>query len=115
MEPGDEITLRERVYQNLVRRRQNILDGGMNSIPSPFHRFSDDFIGVEPSTYYLVTSFTKGKIFINLNIFLSIRNYSIYFIIEVADFLNTTVGSIRMYIHKKALYKKKYKIYKKLP
>lgn len=61
MESGDEITLRERVFQNLVKRRQNLLDGGMNSIPSPFQRFSDDFIGVEPATYYLVTSFTKGS------------------------------------------------------
>lgn len=60
MESGTEMTLRERVYRNLVKRRDNILSGGMNSIPSPFKRFSDDFIGIEPATYYCVTSFTKG-------------------------------------------------------
>lgn len=60
MEFGTKMTLRERVYENLVKRRANILNGGMNSIPSPFKRFSDDFIGIEPATYYCVTSFTKG-------------------------------------------------------
>lgn len=61
MESGTEITLRDRVYKNLIKRRQTLIDGGMNSIPSPFKRFSNDFIGIEPSTYYCVTSFTKGS------------------------------------------------------
>lgn len=60
MESGTEMTLRDRVYSNLVKRRNNLLEGGMNSIPSPFKRFSEDFIGVEPATYYCCTSFTKG-------------------------------------------------------
>ena len=34
---------------------------------------------------------------------------------EVADFLNTTLSNVRACIHRKSLYKKKYKIYKKLP
>ena len=41
-------------------KRKRILDGGINCIPSPLKRFSDDFPGIEQSTYYVVTSFTKG-------------------------------------------------------
>ena len=51
-------TLRERVIENLNVRRQRILDGQLNC---PFKRFSDDFIGIEQSCYYTITSFTKGK------------------------------------------------------
>ena len=54
------ISLRERVVDNLIERRQRILDGQLNCIPSPFKRFSEDFIGIEQSCYYTVTSFTKG-------------------------------------------------------
>lgn len=41
-------------------KRKRILDGGINCIPSPFKRFIDDFCGIEQSTYYCITSFTKG-------------------------------------------------------
>jgi hypothetical protein len=54
--------LRERVLNYLEERRERILNGQVNSIPSPFPRFTDDFIGIEQSTYYTVTSFTKGKV-----------------------------------------------------
>lgn len=54
------MNLRERVVANLEERRQRILDGQLNCIPSPFKRFSEDFIGIEQSCYYTVTSFTKG-------------------------------------------------------
>lgn len=53
-------TLRERVVQNLKERRERILSGNLNCIPSPFKRFSNDFIGIEQSCYTTVTSFTKG-------------------------------------------------------
>ena len=53
-------TLRERVIENLNVRRQRILDGQLNCIPSPFKRFSEDFIGIEQACYYTITSFTKG-------------------------------------------------------
>lgn len=53
-------TLRERVIENLNERRQRILKGQLNCIPSPFTRFSEDFIGIEQSCYYTITSFTKG-------------------------------------------------------
>ena len=55
------MNLRERVVANLEERRQRILDGQLNCIPSPFKRFGEDFIGIEQSCYYTVTSFTKGK------------------------------------------------------
>ena len=54
------MNLRERVIANLEERRQRILDGQLNCIPSPFKRFSEDFIGIEQSCYYTITSFTKG-------------------------------------------------------
>lgn len=53
-------TLRERVVQNLKEKRERILSGNLNCIPSPFKRFSNDFIGIEQSCYTTVTSFTKG-------------------------------------------------------
>lgn len=52
--------LTQKSIASLKARRQNLLDGGVNSIPSPFPRFSNDFIGLEKATYYLITSFTKG-------------------------------------------------------
>lgn len=54
------MSLRERANQYIKERRQRLLDGGINSIPSPFVRFKGDFLGWEQGTYYLVTSFTKG-------------------------------------------------------
>jgi len=54
------MSLKDRVLGNLKRRREKLLNGGINSIPSPFVRFSDDFIGVEQGKYYVVTSTTKG-------------------------------------------------------
>lgn len=56
----ESISLRERVVANLEERRQRILDGQLNCIPSTFKRFSEDFIGIEQSCYYTITSFTKG-------------------------------------------------------
>lgn len=56
----EDTSLRTRVVKNLNERRQRILDGQLNCIPSPFKRFSEDFIGIEQACYYTVTSFTKG-------------------------------------------------------
>ena len=53
--------LKERVLQYIKDRRAKVLNGGINSIPSPFTRFSEDFIGIEQGKYYCVTSFTKGS------------------------------------------------------
>jgi hypothetical protein len=54
------MSLKERVINNLYERRDRVLQGLVNSIPSPFARFSEDFVGIEQSCYYAVTSFTKG-------------------------------------------------------
>lgn len=54
------MNLRERVLNGLTERRDKLLNGGINSIPSPFKRFSDDFLGIEQGKYYVVTSSTKG-------------------------------------------------------
>ena len=55
-------SLRDRVLTTLKERRERVLRGEINSIPSPFKRFMNDFIGIEQQTYYAVTSFTKGKL-----------------------------------------------------
>ena len=60
MEEENNLSLYDRTMQEIENRRQRILDGGVNCIPSPFKRFSDDFCGIEQDTYYCVTSFTKG-------------------------------------------------------
>lgn len=49
-----------RTLDYLEQRRQTVLNGGINSIPSPFKRFGEDFIGFEQKAYYLFSSFTKG-------------------------------------------------------
>lgn len=54
------MSIRERVISGFKARRQRILDGKINSIPSPFVRFREDFLGVEQKKYYVITSSTKG-------------------------------------------------------
>lgn len=41
-------------------RRQKILSGKVNCIPSPFKRFSNDFVGIEQGKYVCVTAATKA-------------------------------------------------------
>lgn len=53
--------LKERVLDYLEKRKQNIVDGNINSIPSPFTRFSEDFLGIEQGMYYLITASTKAS------------------------------------------------------
>lgn len=56
------MSLSQRVLESLEKRRQNILNGNINCIPSPFKRFSDDFPGIEQGKYYLISAATKvGK------------------------------------------------------
>lgn len=50
----------DNTLKSIKKNRQRILDGYLNCIPSPFRRFSNDFVGIEQSTYYTVTSMTKG-------------------------------------------------------
>lgn len=44
----------------LQQRRQNILEGKVNCIPSPFASFRQDFVGIEQETYYCVTANQKA-------------------------------------------------------
>ena len=60
METNNSQSLVDRTLQSMEDRRQRILDGGVNCVPSPFKRFSEDFCGIEQDTYYCITSFTKG-------------------------------------------------------
>lgn len=56
------MNLIDRTFDYIKERRDKILKGGINSIPSPFVRFSDEFIGIEQKKYYIVTANTKvGK------------------------------------------------------
>lgn len=51
-----------RVIKDLKERRNNVLSGNINSIPSPFERFRTDFVGIEQEQYVVVTAPTKvGK------------------------------------------------------
>ena len=49
-----------RIINNLKERREKILTGEVNCIPSSFTRFRDDFVGVEQGKYYLISAATKG-------------------------------------------------------
>lgn len=52
--------LKDRVLRNLKERRERVLNGHINSIPSPFVRFRNDFLGIEQGKYYVVTGSTKS-------------------------------------------------------
>lgn len=54
-------SLFDRTQQSLIKRKQNVEQGNINSIPSPFSRFRNDFVGLEQGRYDIVTSFTKGS------------------------------------------------------
>ena len=51
----------DRTIGKLQERRDKVLNGGINSIPSPFERFRDDFLGIEQGKYYLITASTKAS------------------------------------------------------
>lgn len=51
-----------KVLDNLKRRRENVLAGGVNCIPLPFPRFRSEIPGVEQGQYVIVTANEKtGK------------------------------------------------------
>lgn len=61
----------QRVLNNLEERRQRVLRGDINCIPSPFKSFQDDFPGIEQGKYYLVSGASKsGKTQITSYLFL---------------------------------------------
>lgn len=49
-----------RIIGNLEERRQRVLNGDINCIPSPLPRFRCDFPGVEQGKYYLVSGGSKA-------------------------------------------------------
>lgn len=50
------------VIENLEKRRQNVLNGGVNCIPLPFERFRSEIPGIEQGQYVLITANQKvGK------------------------------------------------------
>lgn len=51
----------QRVIGDIVERRQRILDGKVNCIPSPFKTFRYDFPGTELATYYLISGSAKAS------------------------------------------------------
>ena len=53
-------SLVQRVLTNLENRRQRIITGGINCIPSPFKCFRNDFPGIEQGKYYLVSGASKS-------------------------------------------------------
>lgn len=50
----------QRTIRSIEERRNNAVKGRFNSIPSPFRRFSSQYVGIERGTYYLITASTKG-------------------------------------------------------
>lgn len=54
------MSLIQRVLTGIEERRQRIINGDVNCIPSPFTTFSSCFPGVEQGKYYIVTAATKG-------------------------------------------------------
>lgn len=54
------MNLSDRVLDYLQERRNNLVNGKINSIPSPFKRFSSEFIGIEQGKYVVVTGSTKS-------------------------------------------------------
>ena len=50
----------DRVIQNLRDRRNKVINGEVNCIPSSLSRFRDDFVGVEQGKYYLISAGTKA-------------------------------------------------------
>ena len=50
----------EETLKYLHERRQNLIDGKVNCIPSPFTSFRQDFVGIEQETYYCVTANQKA-------------------------------------------------------
>ena len=67
----------QRVLTNLEERRQRVLRGDINCIPSPFKNFQQDFPGIEQGKMYLISGAAKsGKS--QLTSFLFFYNSVIY-------------------------------------
>lgn len=67
------MSLIDRVLKTLEDRRQRIIDGDINCIPSPLDKLSNSFPGIEREKYYLISGATKSADF--LNIFINLVAY----------------------------------------
>ena len=54
------MSLIQRVLNNLETRRQRVLNGNINCIPSPLRNFRKDFPGIEQGKYYVVSGGSKA-------------------------------------------------------
>lgn len=64
-------TLIDRTLSFIKSKRQNIVNGDINCIPTPFECFSEDFPGIQQGKYYLVSAHQKaGKTQLSSFIFL---------------------------------------------
>jgi hypothetical protein len=52
----ENFSLYDRVYENLVNRRERLLNNKINCIPWGFPRFEEENPGIEKGKYYLVTA-----------------------------------------------------------
>lgn len=53
-------TLTQKVMKYLHERRENLINGKVNCIPSPFVTFRNEFVGIEQETYYCITANQKA-------------------------------------------------------
>lgn len=58
------MSLIDRVLTTLEDRRQRIINGEINCIPSPFESFRNDFPGIEQGKYYCISGASKSKIYL---------------------------------------------------
>lgn len=56
-----KMSRRERIMTDLRQRRQNVMEGNINCIPSPFGRFRNGFCGIEQGKYYLISGLSKSS------------------------------------------------------
>ena len=54
------MSLIDRVLSTLADRRQRVINGDINCIPSPFGRLTNSFPGIERDKYYLISGATKS-------------------------------------------------------
>lgn len=54
------MSLVQRVLSDLEEKRQRVLQGDINCIPSPFKNFQNDFPGIEQGKYYCVSGASKS-------------------------------------------------------
>lgn len=55
------MSLVDRANRLVLERRQRILDGKVNCIPTPLKTFKYDFPGIEKGTYYLISAASKAS------------------------------------------------------